>query len=155
MFSNSSRLWHGPFIYSWGFLYSIHFSSCFFIMLSHYTLRIVLLLNPSLQIQSGKVTNQLKILNQKITIFFYVFRYNIQYGRLSAGDADIINSAKQADIHNRILTFPNGYDTEVGCSFLRNNVWVFSIAWFIDFFLAGRWKRFKVKRRRKAKGNYC
>ena len=46
-------------------------------------------------------------------IFLKKKRYNIQYGRLSAEDADIISAAKQADIHSRILTFPNGYDTEV------------------------------------------
>lgn len=44
---------------------------------------------------------------------YFIFRYNIQYGKLTAGDADVINAAKQADIHNKILTFPNGYDTEV------------------------------------------
>ncbi|KAK6640025.1 hypothetical protein RUM43_008302 [Polyplax serrata] len=60
------------------------------------------------------VRNAIGIVPQDTVLFNNTVKYNIQYGRLSAGDADIINSAKQADIHNRILTFPNGYDTEVG-----------------------------------------
>lgn len=47
------------------------------------------------------------------------FRYNIQYGRLSANDADVIQAARGADIHDRILTFPDGYDTQVGERGLR------------------------------------
>lgn len=45
-------------------------------------------------------------------INYHYFRYNINYGRLDATDVDIINAARGADIHERILTFPDGYDTE-------------------------------------------
>lgn len=41
------------------------------------------------------------------------FRYNIQYGRISAPDNDIVFAAKHADIHDRILTFPEAYETKV------------------------------------------
>lgn len=41
------------------------------------------------------------------------FRYNIKYGKLNASSADIISAAKNADIHDRILTFPDAYDTQV------------------------------------------
>jgi ATP-binding cassette subfamily B (MDR/TAP) protein 6 len=41
------------------------------------------------------------------------FRYNIQYGRISAPDTDIVAAAKHADIHDRILTFPDAYETKV------------------------------------------
>lgn len=40
-------------------------------------------------------------------------RYNIQYGRPGAAEADIIAAAKSADIHERILTFPDLYETQV------------------------------------------
>jgi ABC-type transport system involved in Fe-S cluster assembly, permease and ATPase components len=41
------------------------------------------------------------------------FRYNIQYGRISASDDDIVAAAKHADIHDSILTFPEVYETKV------------------------------------------
>jgi hypothetical protein len=43
----------------------------------------------------------------------YCFRYNIQYGRISASNDDIVAAAEHADIHERILTFPDGYETKV------------------------------------------
>lgn len=39
--------------------------------------------------------------------------YNINYGRVSAPIAEVIEAAKNADIHERILSFPNGYETQV------------------------------------------
>lgn len=43
--------------------------------------------------------------------------YNIQYARLDAPEADVIAAAKSAEIHERIMTFPDQYDTQVGsCS---------------------------------------
>ena len=40
-------------------------------------------------------------------------RFNIQYGRVGSSDADIVSAARNADIHERILTFPEAYETEV------------------------------------------
>lgn len=45
--------------------------------------------------------------------FLFAFRYNIQYGRPGASDSEIVNAAENADIHERILTFPDKYDTQV------------------------------------------
>lgn len=42
-----------------------------------------------------------------------LFRYNIQYGKQDSSDMDVISAAKNADIHNKILTFPDAYDTQV------------------------------------------
>jgi ABC-type multidrug transport system fused ATPase/permease subunit len=42
-----------------------------------------------------------------------MFRYNIRYGRITASDHEIIDAARYADIHDRIQTFPSGYDTQV------------------------------------------
>nr|CAD7427800.1 unnamed protein product [Timema monikensis] len=36
------------------------------------------------------------------------------YGRISAPDADIVTAARNADIHDKILTFPDAYETKVG-----------------------------------------
>jgi ATP-binding cassette, subfamily B, bacterial IrtA/YbtP len=39
---------------------------------------------------------------------------NIRLGRPDAGEVDIVNAAKAAHIHDRIMALPNGYDTVVG-----------------------------------------
>lgn len=43
-----------------------------------------------------------------------ILRDNIQYGRVSATVEEIYEAAKAADIHDRILGFPDGYETG-GC----------------------------------------
>ncbi|CAH2096146.1 unnamed protein product [Euphydryas editha] len=59
------------------------------------------------------------VVPQDTVLFNNTVRYNIQYGKLSASAADIISAAKNADIHDRILTFPDAYDTQVGERGLR------------------------------------
>ena len=39
---------------------------------------------------------------------FYLFRYNIRYGKVTASDEEVEKAAAVADIHERILTFPEG-----------------------------------------------
>lgn len=60
-----------------------------------------------------------KVKIPNLIIIYVYFRYNIQYGRQTASDADIIEAARGADIHDRILQFPNSYDTQVGERGLR------------------------------------
>jgi ATP-binding cassette, subfamily B (MDR/TAP), member 7 len=40
--------------------------------------------------------------------------YNIHYGNWKASWDDMINAAMQAQIHDTIMNFPDGYDTIVG-----------------------------------------
>jgi hypothetical protein len=40
--------------------------------------------------------------------------YNIHYGNWKASWDDVINAAMQAQIHDIIMNFPDGYDTIVG-----------------------------------------
>jgi len=54
------------------------------------------------------------VVPQDIVLFNETIRYNIRYGRIEASDAEVEQAAKLADIHNAILSFPNGYDTVVG-----------------------------------------
>lgn len=54
------------------------------------------------------------VVPQDTVLFNNTIRFNIQYGRVGANDADIITAAKAADIHERILSFPEGYETQVG-----------------------------------------
>lgn len=54
------------------------------------------------------------VVPQDTVLFNNTIKYNIQYGRVNSTDADIISAAKNADIHERILTFPEAYNTQVG-----------------------------------------
>ncbi|MDX2231404.1 MAG: ABC transporter ATP-binding protein [Leptolyngbyaceae cyanobacterium bins.349] len=51
---------------------------------------------------------------QESFLFSTTIRNNIRYGEPHADDPDIIEAAKQAQIHNEILNFPQQYDTLVG-----------------------------------------
>lgn len=55
----------------------------------------------------------LGVVPQDTVLFNNTIRYNIQYGRIDAPEADVITAAKNADIHERILTFPDSYETQV------------------------------------------
>jgi ATP-binding cassette subfamily B protein len=39
---------------------------------------------------------------------------NIRYGRPDASDEDVIKAAKYANAHEFIMSFPDGYDTDIG-----------------------------------------
>jgi ATP-binding cassette subfamily B protein len=54
------------------------------------------------------------IVPQDTVLFNDTIAYNIQYGRTSATMEDIEQAAKQAQIHEFILSLPKGYDTLVG-----------------------------------------
>ena len=40
--------------------------------------------------------------------------YNIGYGKLGASTEEIENAARAAQMHERITSFPDGYETKVG-----------------------------------------
>lgn len=54
------------------------------------------------------------VVPQDTVLFNNTVHYNIAYGKLSASEDDIINAAKQASIHESILHFSQGYETQVG-----------------------------------------
>ena len=61
------------------------------------------------------------VVPQDTVLFNNTIKYNIQYGKIDAPEADIILASKYADIHERILTFPDGYETQVNTqSWIRN-----------------------------------
>lgn len=57
--------------------------------------------------------NRIGVVPQDTVLFNNSVWYNIRYGRLEAPDADVVAAAKSADIHERILTFPEQYETQV------------------------------------------
>ncbi|KAJ8980819.1 hypothetical protein NQ317_000552 [Molorchus minor] len=59
------------------------------------------------------------VVPQDTVLFNNTIKYNIKYGRLSATDADVIEAARGAEIHDKILQFPECYDTQVGERGLR------------------------------------
>lgn len=54
------------------------------------------------------------IVQQDVFLFNGSMKENILYGRLDASDEEIIEAAKRANIHDYIMTLPDGYDTQIG-----------------------------------------
>lgn len=54
------------------------------------------------------------IVQQDVYLFDGTIRDNILYGNPAATDAEVIEAAKRANIHDTIMGFENGYDTYVG-----------------------------------------
>ena len=54
------------------------------------------------------------IVQQDIFLFNASIKDNILYGRLDATDEEVTEAAKRANIHDYILSLPDGYDTQIG-----------------------------------------
>lgn len=54
------------------------------------------------------------IVQQDVFLFNASIKENIAYGDFSATDEDIIKAAKRANIHDYIISLPDGYDTNIG-----------------------------------------
>ena len=54
------------------------------------------------------------IVQQDVYLFNATIKENILYGKLDATDDEVIAAAKRANIHDYVLSLPNGYDTEIG-----------------------------------------
>ncbi len=54
------------------------------------------------------------VVPQDTVLFNDTIRYNIAYGRDEASEADVIEAAKSAKIHEFVISLPEGYDTMVG-----------------------------------------
>uniref|UniRef100_A0A8C7P751 ATP-binding cassette sub-family B member 6 n=1 Tax=Oncorhynchus mykiss TaxID=8022 RepID=A0A8C7P751_ONCMY len=54
------------------------------------------------------------VVPQDTVLFNDNIRNNIRYGRISASDHEVEEAAIAADIHEKIQTFPEGFDTQVG-----------------------------------------
>ena len=54
------------------------------------------------------------IVQQDVFLFADSILENIRYGRLDATDVEVVEAAKRAHIHEEIMTFPDGYATNVG-----------------------------------------
>lgn len=59
------------------------------------------------------------VVPQDTVLFNESLMYNLKYARQSATDEDVYAACKAASIHDKILSFPDGYDTKVGERGLR------------------------------------
>ncbi len=54
------------------------------------------------------------IVQQDVYLFNSSIKENILYGRLDATFDEVVEAAKRANIHDYVMTLPNGYDTVIG-----------------------------------------
>ena len=58
--------------------------------------------------------NQIGIVQQDVYLFAGTIMENIRYGKPGASDEDVIRAAKRANAHEFIMSFPDGYNTDIG-----------------------------------------
>ena len=66
------------------------------------------------EIPTGRLRDTESYVTQETHLFHDTIANNIEIGKPGASREDIIEAAKQASIHDFIMTLPKGYDTEVG-----------------------------------------
>jgi ATP-binding cassette, subfamily B, multidrug efflux pump len=69
---------------------------------------------PIGQIQLDHLRSQMGYVPQDVFLFSDTVRNNIAFGLDNASEADIVQAAKQASVHNEITGFAQGYDTMIG-----------------------------------------
>ena len=71
------------------------------------------------QVKQESLRRNIGVVPQDTVLFNDTIFYNIHYGNVNASENEVYKSAKAAQIHDRILTFPDGYETRVGERGLR------------------------------------
>ena len=66
------------------------------------------------ELTMDSVRRNIGIVQQDVFLFVGTIRDNIIYGKPDATDEEIVTAAHRANIHDYIMTLPNGYDTEIG-----------------------------------------
>ncbi len=65
-------------------------------------------------LKQASLRGAIGIVPQDTVLFNDNIRYNIHYGRPGAAEAEVLDAAKAAHIHDFIMTIPEGYETKVG-----------------------------------------
>ncbi|XP_043219990.1 ATP-binding cassette sub-family B member 6-like [Amphibalanus amphitrite] len=65
-------------------------------------------------VKQRSVRRAIGVVPQDTVLFNETIRYNIRYARLSASDEEVESAARAADMHDKIMTFPDKYETQVG-----------------------------------------
>lgn len=58
--------------------------------------------------------SQIAVVPQETALFNSTIKHNIQYGRVSATEGEVVAAAKMARIHDAIMALPDQYETKVG-----------------------------------------
>jgi subfamily B ATP-binding cassette protein MsbA len=66
------------------------------------------------QIRLESIRRQIGYVSQESLLFSVSIRENIAYGNKEATEEQIIQAAKDADLHDFIMSLPDGYDTKIG-----------------------------------------
>lgn len=66
------------------------------------------------KVKQASLRSHIGVVPQDTVLFNDTIRDNIRYGRISASDHEVEEAAIAADIHDKIMAFPDGYDTQVG-----------------------------------------
>ncbi|XP_071667024.1 ATP-binding cassette sub-family B member 6 isoform X1 [Patagioenas fasciata] len=66
------------------------------------------------QVKQASLRAHIGVVPQDTVLFNDTIANNIRYGRILATDQEVQEAAQAADIHDRILSFPDGYNTQVG-----------------------------------------
>lgn len=65
-------------------------------------------------IKRADLRNQIGIVQQDVYLFAGSIMDNIRYGKPDATDEEVVRAAKNANAHDFIMSFPEGYDTDIG-----------------------------------------
>ena len=65
-------------------------------------------------IRLESLRNHIGIVQQDVYLFAGTVMDNIRYGKPEADDEEVVRAAKRANAHEFIMSFPDGYDTDIG-----------------------------------------
>ena len=60
------------------------------------------------------VRKAISIVPQDSVLFHDTIMHNLNYGDLNASNDEVINASKMAELHDSIVSWPKGYETQVG-----------------------------------------
>jgi ABC-type transport system involved in Fe-S cluster assembly fused permease/ATPase subunit len=67
----------------------------------------------------GSIRRHIGVVPQDTTLFNESLMYNLKYANQDATDEEVYEACRAASIHDRIMSFPDGYETQVGERGLR------------------------------------
>ncbi|CAO3598375.1 unnamed protein product [Absidia cylindrospora] len=70
-------------------------------------------------VSQSSLRHNVGVVPQDCVLFNDTIMYNLQYGDIQASKEDVYEAAKAAQIHEKIISFPDGYETKVGERGLR------------------------------------
>lgn len=66
------------------------------------------------KIKLDDLRNNIGIVQQEVYLFAGTILENIRYGNPAASDEEVVRAAKRANAHEFIMSFPDGYHTDIG-----------------------------------------